>query len=75
MSEALNLAFADREHFYGDPDFVDVPIETLLSKPYTRERRRAINLAKAFGQMPAPGDPGPRFPAQAHEQYGFGAAG
>ncbi len=66
VAEALNLAFADREHFYGDPDFVDVPIETLLSKPYTRERRRAIDAAKAFGEMPPPGDPGERFPARAN---------
>ncbi len=64
VAEALNLAFADREHFYGDPDFVDVPIETLLSKPYTQERRRAINAAKAFGEMPPPGDPGARYPAR-----------
>ncbi len=67
VTEALNLAFADREHFYGDPDFVDVPIETLLSKPYTRERRLAIDLSKAFGEMPPPGDPGPRqFPGNAN---------
>lgn len=66
VTEALNLAFADREHFYGDPDFVDVPIETLLSKPYTRERRRAIDPSKAFGEMPSPGDPGPRYPAKAN---------
>lgn len=66
VTEALNLSFADREHFYGDPDFVDVPIETLLSKPYTRERRQAIDLAKAFGEMPPPGDPGPRYPANAN---------
>ncbi len=66
VAEALNLAFANREHFYGDPDFVDVPIETLLSKPYTRERRRAIDAAKAFGEMPPPGDPGARYPAKAN---------
>lgn len=66
VTEALNLAFADREHFYGDPDFVDVPIETLLSKPYTRERRRVIDPSKAFGEMPPPGDPGARFPANAN---------
>lgn len=53
--EALNLAFADREHYYGDPDFVDVPIDALLSHPYTRGRRRQIDPNTAFGAMPAPG--------------------
>lgn len=40
--EAAKLAFADREQFYGDPDFAKVPIQTLLSKPYNDERRKLI---------------------------------
>ena len=40
--EAMKLAFADREAFYGDPDFVDVPMATLLSPGYTAERRALI---------------------------------
>ena len=41
--ECAKLAFADREKFYGDPDFVKVPIETLLSDSYNDERRRLIS--------------------------------
>jgi gamma-glutamyltranspeptidase/glutathione hydrolase len=40
--ECAKLAFADREAFYGDPDFVDVPMETLLSEEYNAERRKLI---------------------------------
>jgi gamma-glutamyltranspeptidase/glutathione hydrolase len=40
--EAMKLAFADREAYYGDPDFVKVPIDTLLSDAYTNERRKLI---------------------------------
>ena len=40
--EAAKLAFADREAYYGDPDFVDVPVTTLLSDTYSSERRALI---------------------------------
>ena len=43
--EALKLAYADREVYYGDPDFADVPMETLLSDAYTAERRKLIGAA------------------------------
>ncbi|HYX90313.1 MAG TPA: gamma-glutamyltransferase family protein [Myxococcaceae bacterium] len=41
--ECAKLAFADRENFYGDPDFVDVPMATLLSDGYNAERRAWIS--------------------------------
>jgi gamma-glutamyltranspeptidase/glutathione hydrolase len=40
--EASKLAFADREAFYGDPDFTEVPIKTLLSDAYNDARRKLI---------------------------------
>ena len=59
LSQALNLAFADREHYYGDPDHVDVPIDGLLSKQYTTARRGDIDMERAFPEMPPPGNPWP----------------
>ncbi|MEQ8193320.1 MAG: gamma-glutamyltransferase, partial [Rhodospirillales bacterium] len=40
--ECSKLAYADREAFYGDPDFVDVPMAELLSGKYNDERRKLI---------------------------------
>ena len=41
--ECSKLAYADREKFYGDPNFVEVPMATLLSDAYNDERRRLID--------------------------------
>jgi gamma-glutamyltranspeptidase / glutathione hydrolase len=40
--ECSKLAYADREKFYGDPDFVEVPFKTLLSDAYNAERRKLV---------------------------------
>lgn len=45
--EAAKLAFADREQYYADPDFVDVPLGRLLSKSYAEERRALIDPDEA----------------------------
>ena len=42
ITEAIKLAFADRDAFYGDPGFVDVPLDQLLSDAYNDERRKLI---------------------------------
>ena len=57
ISQALNLAFADRQVYYGDPDFSDIPIDGLLSKKYARERAMLIDANRAFAETPEPGDP------------------
>src|SRR5260370_20315215 len=45
--EAVKLAFADRDQYYGDPKFSKIPEETLLSKDYATERRKLIDAAHA----------------------------
>jgi gamma-glutamyltranspeptidase / glutathione hydrolase len=48
--ECAKLAFADREAWYGDPDFVDVPLEALLSPSCSDERRSLID-STASGEL------------------------
>ena len=55
-AEALKLAFADREKYLGDMDFIDIPYDGLLSKEYARERRRLIDLNRASFEL-RPGTP------------------
>ena len=50
--EAAKLAYADREAFYGDPLFADVPMETLLSERYNSDRRRQITQWASMEQRP-----------------------
>jgi gamma-glutamyltranspeptidase/glutathione hydrolase len=67
VTEALKLGFADREATYGDPRFVDVPLNRLLSKDYGASQRARIDLTRAIAGMPAPGiGSNPRQPILAH---------
>jgi gamma-glutamyltranspeptidase/glutathione hydrolase len=50
--ECAKLAFADREAFYGDPDFVDVPMATLLSDAYNAERRKLVQHTASLELRP-----------------------
>jgi gamma-glutamyltranspeptidase/glutathione hydrolase len=55
VAEVLKLAFADREGYLGDPDFVHVPIETLIGEAYAAEQRKRIDAHRASPGMPLPG--------------------
>jgi gamma-glutamyltranspeptidase/glutathione hydrolase len=47
MAEAMRFAYADRSEFMGDPDFVKVPVETLISRDYAERLRQRIEPGKA----------------------------
>lgn len=57
MAETFRLAFADRDAYFGDPDFVDVPVDALLSDDYIDRRRSQIDMSRAMDVAP-PGDVG-----------------
>ncbi|MEE8046334.1 MAG: gamma-glutamyltransferase family protein [Dehalococcoidia bacterium] len=57
VTEALKLAFADRDAFIGDPKFVDVPLDALTSLEYAASRRALIVPGRATSEMPMHGDP------------------
>ncbi|OGK99506.1 MAG: hypothetical protein A3D33_10955 [Candidatus Rokubacteria bacterium RIFCSPHIGHO2_02_FULL_73_26] len=56
VTEALKLALADRDGFYGDPDFAKVPTRGLLAPAYAEARRALIDPAVASAEV-RPGDP------------------
>ena len=51
-TECAKLAYADREAFYGDPKFVEVPMATLLSEAYNAERRKLVGREASLEQRP-----------------------
>lgn len=62
VAEAMRRYYADRSEFLGDADFVKVPLTSLISKEYARERRASIDPAKATSSSvikqgrPTPGE-------------------
>ena len=61
IGEVMRLAIADRNRYVGDPDFVEVPVERLLSKSYAAERCKLIHLNSTIpiataGDFDQPGD-------------------
>jgi len=58
VTEAMKMGYADRDTYYADPAFVDIPQTGLLSKAYAKQRAGQIDMAKAQAEQLA-GDPLP----------------
>ncbi len=70
--ECAKLAFADREAWYGDPDFTDVPVGTLLSAGYADQRRKLVGGQASPDLLPgAPDGRQPVLPAFATASFGL----
>ena len=64
ITECAKLAFADREAWYGDPAFVDVPLQALLSEDYADGQRKLVTDESSQELRPgSPGHRAPRLPA------------
>ena len=68
VTEALKLAMADRDAYYGDPEFVDVPLSDLLSDAYTEIRRPLIDMQTA-SHAARPGDVDNMEPLKAEDVF------
>jgi gamma-glutamyltranspeptidase / glutathione hydrolase len=75
VTEALKLAFADRGAYYGDPEWVRVPLAGLLSKEYAAVQRSRLDAARCAPAEPAPGDPWPFEPGERPPAVALGRAG
>ena len=74
VTEALKLAMADRDEYYADPEFVDVPISKLLSDAYTEIRQPLIEMEKASHEV-RPGDVENMIPLKAGGVFRPGVGG
>ena len=72
MVEAKKLAFADREAYMADPDFVDVPVSGLVSKSYAKERAGLIDPERAAAEV-RQGDPWGHQPGVRRPRVAVGA--
>ena len=72
--EAMKLALADRDVYYADPLFAEVPLETLLSRPYADLRRPLIDREHASLEQ-RPGDPRGGRPLLAEKEKRRGLGG
>jgi gamma-glutamyltranspeptidase / glutathione hydrolase len=70
----MKLAYADRDKYYGDPSFVTVPIQQLLSDEYTKIRYLLIDMKDASQEI-RPGDPLKMNALAGHGQYWPGEKG
>ncbi len=59
LAEAIKLALSDREYSFGDPDFVDVPVDRLLSPDWIARQAARVRTDQAFPAMPPPLDNAP----------------
>jgi gamma-glutamyltranspeptidase/glutathione hydrolase len=48
MAEAMKFSYADRSKYLGDPDFVEIPTETLISKTYAKDLAKKISMERAL---------------------------
>jgi len=76
LSEAGRLAYADRDMYIADPDFINIPIDSLINPQYTKERSHLISIKKSmakakpgnFNQLPVQlgSDSNSELPATSH---------
>ncbi|HET7418895.1 MAG TPA: gamma-glutamyltransferase family protein [Candidatus Dormibacteraeota bacterium] len=65
VTECAKLAFADREAWYADPDFAEVPVRELVSREYAGRRRGLVGDRASFELRPgSPGGKAPRLPGR-----------